>query len=79
MRADCVFGVFYQRMKSRLEPTQATVATAHFIARVVYRMLKYQFEYGPRSVSEYEKQYYDQQVRYLEKKVAKFGFQLTQF
>jgi len=77
MRADCVFGVFYRRMKSRLGPAQATVATAHFIARVVYRMLKYQVEYEPLSVSEYEKRYHDQQVRYLEKRVAKLGFQLT--
>lgn len=77
MRADCVFGVFYRRMKSRLGPAQATVANAHFIARVVYRMLKYQVEYEPLSVSEYEKRYHDQQVRYLEKRVAKLGFQLT--
>jgi transposase len=77
MRADCVFGVFYRRMKSRLGPAQATVATAHFIARVVYRMLKYQVEYEPLSVSEYEKRYHDQQVKYLEKRVAKLGFQLT--
>ena len=77
MRADCVFGAFYRRMKSRLGPAQATVATAHFIARVVCRMLKYQVEYVPLSVSEYEKRYRDQQVKYLEKRVAKFGFQLT--
>ena len=77
MRADCIFGAFYRRMKSRLGPAQATVATAHFIARVVYRMLKYQIEYEPLNASEYEKRYRDQQVRYLEKRVAKFGFQLT--
>jgi hypothetical protein len=27
-------------------------------------------------VSEYEKRYHDRQVKYLEKKAAKFGFQL---
>lgn len=64
-------------MKSRLGSAQATVATAHLIARVVYRMLKYQVEYGPFSVSEYEKRYHDRQVKYLEKKAAKFGFQLA--
>ena len=76
MRADCAFGAFYCRMKSRLGPAQATVATAHLIARVVYRMLKYQVEYEPLSVSEYEKRYQDRQIKYLEKKAAKFGFQL---
>jgi hypothetical protein len=77
MRADCVFGAFYGRLKSHLGPAQATVATAHFIARVVYRMLKYQVDYEPLSVAEYEKRYHDQQIKYLEKRVAKFGFQLT--
>lgn len=77
MRADCVFGVFYRRMKSRLGPAQATVATAHLIAKVVYRMLKYQMEYEPLNMSEYEKRYHDQQIKYLEKRAAKFGFQLA--
>jgi transposase len=77
MRADCAFGAFYRRMKSRLGPAQATVATAHLIARVVYRMLNGHVQYEPLSLSEYEKRYRDRQIKYLEKKVAKFGFQLT--
>jgi len=44
-QADCVFGVTYRRLKARLGPAQATVATAHAIARMVYRMLKYKVEY----------------------------------
>jgi transposase len=76
-RADCVFGSFYRRLKSRLDKAQATVATAHAIASVVYRMLKYKVEYEPLSVAEYEKRYRDQQLKYLEKKAAKFGLQLV--
>ncbi len=41
-QADCAFGSLYRRLKARLGPAQATVATAHSIARVIYRMLKYQ-------------------------------------
>jgi transposase len=77
MRADCAFGVFYRRMKSRLGPAQATVATAHLMAKVVYRMLKYHVEYDPLSVLEYEHRYQEQQIKYLERKAAKFGFQLA--
>ncbi len=77
MWADCAFGAFYRRQKARLGPAQAAVATAHLIARVVYRMLKYQVEYEPLSVQEYEKHYREQQIKYLEKKAARFGFQLT--
>jgi transposase len=77
MRADCPFGAFYRRQKARLGPAQAVVATAHLIARVVYRMLKYQVEYQPLSVAEYENHYREQQIKYLEKKAAKLGFQLA--
>ena len=77
MRADCAFGAFYRRQKGRLGPAQAAVATAHRMARVVYRMLKYKVEYEPLSVAEYEKHYREQQIKYLEKKAAKFGFQLA--
>ena len=77
IRADCAFGVFYRRQKARLGPAQAVVATAHLMARVVYRMLKYKIEYEPLSVAEYEKRYREQQLKYLEKKAAKFGLQLV--
>lgn len=77
MRADCMFGVHYRRQKSRLGPAQAAVATAHLIARVVYRMLKYKVEYEPLSAAAYERHYRDQQLKYLEKKAAKFGLQLV--
>jgi transposase len=75
-QADCVFGSLYRRLKSRLDKAQATVATAHAIARVVYRMLKYKVEYEQVSVEEYEQKYKDQQIKYMKKKAAKFGFQL---
>lgn len=75
-KADCPFGALYRRLRSRLGPAQATVATAHAIARVVYKMLKYKVEYDPLSVNEYQKQYEEQQVKYMKKKAAKLGFQL---
>lgn len=75
-QAECAFGAFYRRLKARLGPSQATVATAHAIARVVYRMLKYQLEYEPLNVHDYQRQYEAQQIRYLKKRAAKFGFQL---
>ena len=53
-RADCVFGSLYRRLKTRLDKAQATVATAHAIARVEYRMLKYQVEYEKINVEEYD-------------------------
>jgi transposase len=76
-RSDTVFGSLYRRLRTRLDKAQATVATAHAIARVVYRMLKYQVEYETISVEEYEKKYKEAQIKYMKKKAAKLGFQLV--
>ena len=76
-REDCVFGSLYRRLKSRLDKAQATVATAHAIARVVYRMLKYKVEYEKIDVEEYEQKYKEQQIKYMKKKAGKLGFQLV--
>ena len=53
------------------------MATAHAIAGVVYRMLKYKVEYETISVEEYEKKYRAQQIKYMKKKAAKLGYQLV--
>lgn len=76
-QAECVFGVLYRRLRARLGPSQATVATAHAIARVVYRMLKYKVEYDPLNVNEYQRQYEAQQIKFLKKRAAKFGLELV--
>jgi transposase len=76
-QADCVFGVMYRRLRARLRPAQAAVATAHAIARVVYWMLKYKIKYETISVEEYEQKYRDQQFKYMRKKAAKLGYQLV--
>ena len=88
-KADCPFGMMYRRLRSRLGPAQATVATAHAIAKVVYKMLtlaphcvwcsagEYKVEYDPLSVNEYQKQYEEQQVKYMRKRAAKLGYQLV--
>lgn len=76
-QAECVFGLLYRRLRARLGPYQATVATAHAIARVVYRMLKYKVEYEPLNVNEYQRQYEAQQIKYLKKRAAKFGLELV--
>jgi transposase len=76
-RSDCVFSVFYRRIKAHIGPAQATVATARLIARVYYRMLKDKVEYQPLSVEEYQTRCCQKQVRYLQKKAARLGFQLT--
>jgi transposase len=75
--SNCVFGMMFRRFRARMDNRQATVATAHAIARVVYRMLKYKVEYESIDVTEYEKKYEEQQIKYVTKKATKLGFQLV--
>jgi transposase len=75
-KANNPFGMLYRRLRTRLGPAQATVATAHAIARVVYKMLKYKVEFDPLSVNEYQAKYEEQQVKYMKKRAAKLGYQL---
>ena len=77
MRADCAFGAFYRRVKSRLGPAQAIVATAHKIARVVYKMLKFKVEYQRVSAQEYDQRFKERAIRYLQRRAARLGFTLS--
>jgi len=77
IRADCAFGAFYRRLKGRLGPTQALVATAHKIARTVYHMRKDQVSYHDIGAAEYNKRFRERELKYLHKKAAKLGYTLS--
>ncbi len=77
IRADCAFGAFYRRLKSRLGPAQAVVATAHKIARVIYHMLKDKMEYRAVTTAEYEQRFREREIKYLQRKAAHLGFSLS--
>ena len=55
-------GLFYRRIKSRIGGLGAVKATAHKLACLVYRMLKYGEEYVVKSMEEYEVQLFQRQV-----------------
>ncbi len=77
IRANCAFGAFYRRLKSRLGPAQAVVATAHKIARVVYHMLKSKVEYQAVTAADYEQRFREREIKYLQRKAARLGFSLS--
>lgn len=76
-RSNCAFGAFYRRLKARVGPAQAQMATAHKIARVVYHLLKYKVEYCQMSAQEYEQQFRKREIRYLQRKAARLGLTLS--
>lgn len=77
IRSHCAFGAFYRRLKGRLGPAQALVATAHKIARTVYHMLKEQVPYHDIGAVEYDQRFREREMHYLQKKAAKLGYTLS--
>ncbi len=76
-RSDTAFGAFFRRMRAKLGPEQATVATAHKIARVVYHLLKTHEAVEAMSVAEYERQWHERELTQVQRKAARLGYTLT--
>jgi hypothetical protein len=70
-------GLFYRRIRSRIGALGAVKATAHKLACLIYRMLKYGQEYVVQSMEEYEARVKANMLKVLERKAAAMGFQLT--
>jgi transposase len=70
-------GMFYRRIKSRIGGMGACTATAHKLARLVYRMLKYGRDYVKQGMDEYAARMQADAERILRKKAAALGFELT--
>jgi len=75
-RTQSPLGLFYRRIKSRIGGKGAITATAHKLACLVYRMLKYGREYVRQSMEEYETKVREQQERSLRRKAAALGYEL---
>ena len=60
-----------------LAPQQATVATAHTIARVVYHLLKYRAPFNHESAADYERTRRDRDLTPLTRRAHKLGYALT--
>jgi transposase len=76
-RSDTAIGAYYRAMRARKGPEQATVATAHKIARIVYHLLKYGEAYEQESADAYEQKRQERALRQLTRRAAKLGYTLT--
>jgi transposase len=77
-RSDSAIGALYRTMRARQGPQQATVATAHKIARIVYHLLKYGEAYEPESAAMYEHNRQERELRALTRRATKLGYTLRQ-
>jgi transposase len=70
-------GAYYRRMRGRLGPAAAITATAHKLARIIYRLLKHGEAYVQKGMEHYEQKYRERLLHNLRKTAASLGFQLT--
>lgn len=69
-------GAFYRRMRGRSGAASAITATAHKLARIIYRLLKYGEAYVQKGLEHYEQHYRKRLLHNLTKTAASLGFQL---
>jgi transposase len=76
-KSKSALGAFYRRMRARLGAPKAITATAHKLAKLVYRMLKYGMDYIDSGQEYYENQYTERVIKYLTKRARKMGYELV--
>jgi transposase len=76
-RSNSALGAFYRRVRAKVGPKIAIVATAYKIARIYYHMLKERRPYQEQSAEAYDQQTRERELRKLQKKAAKLGMKLV--
>jgi transposase len=76
-RTKTPLAAFYHRIKARIGGRGAITATAHKLALLVYRLLKYGVEYVRQSRDEYEARVRAHLERVLRRKAAALGYELV--
>lgn len=76
-RSKTALGAFYRRLKSRLGAPKANTATAHKLARMVYRLLKFGQAYVERGEQAYELHFQNRLLRHLHKQASHLGYNLV--
>jgi transposase len=76
-RSPSALGAFYRRMKARLGAAEAITATAHKLARLIYRLLKHGEAYVRQGLADYEKKFQARKLYALQKTAKTMGFELV--
>jgi transposase len=75
--SNSALGAFYRRMKARLGAAKAITATAHKLACLVYRILRFGTEYVDRGQDYYEQRYQSRVVSNLTRRARELGYTLV--
>lgn len=76
-RSRSYLGAFFRRMRSRLGAPKAITATAHKLAKTIYRMLVNGEDYWEVGENYYEQQYQARVLTNLTKRAKEMGYALT--
>jgi transposase len=77
-RSQTALGAYYRRMKAKLGAAEGITATAHKLARILYRLLTHGEAYVRQGMADYEKKYQARKLKSLQKVAESIGFELIQ-
>jgi transposase len=73
LRGNSALAAFCRRMRARVGPAKAITATAHKLAVLLFRMVRYGQDYVDHGQQQYEEQYRKQQRAWLLKQARRLG------
>lgn len=76
-RSKTALGAFFRRMRSRLGAPKAITATAHKLARILYRMIQNGENYREVGENYYEMQYQERVLANLTKRAKELGYNIV--
>ena len=76
-RSQSALGAFYRRMKGRIGAAEAITATAHKLARIIYRLIKHGEAYVRQGMQDYERKFRERKLYALRRAAGAMGFELT--
>ena len=75
-RSQSALGAYFRRMKAKLGAAEGITATAHKLARILYRLLKHGEAYVKEGLADYERKHRTRKLKGLQKAAASLGMQL---
>lgn len=77
LRSKDALGSRARQLRARLGAAKAITAMAHYLARLVYRLLKYGHDYVDKSLEQYEAECQQRAITSLTKRALALGFELV--
>jgi transposase len=77
-RSQSALGAFHRRMKAKLGAAEAITATAHKLARLIYRIIKHGEAYVQEGLQQYEQKNRQRKLKAVRKMAESLGLKLSE-